>query len=201
VTSTAAGFIGRAASFAGNCANITIPASGALEPSSITVSAWVQPADVGTGTDRIDTIVAQDYWRAQGTGSQGYYLELYRTVTQPTPDIYVANGPTWTMATSVSNATNGQWTHIVGTYDATSGVAQIYMNGAMAGTASMSGAIQYLSKPVQIGCSPASGWWLGAIDEVRIANVPRSGAWIGTEYANQHDPASFVTVGATELVP
>ncbi|HSD90309.1 MAG TPA: hypothetical protein VLB44_22420, partial [Kofleriaceae bacterium] len=85
VSTIASGKLGRAASFAGNCSYISIAASTALQPPSVTVSAWVNPADIGTSTERIDTIVAQDYWRTVGSGSQGYYLEVYRTVSQPEP--------------------------------------------------------------------------------------------------------------------
>jgi len=39
----------------------------------------------------------------------------------------------------------------------------------------------------------------GAVDEGRIANVVRSAEWIGTEFANQSDPASFATIGGETL--
>jgi hypothetical protein len=35
----------------------------------------------------------------------------------------------------------------------------------------------------------------GTLDEVRIATAARSADWIGAEYANQHDPSSFYSVG------
>ncbi len=38
----------------------------------------------------------------------------------------------------------------------------------------------------------------GIIDEIRVSTVTRSDYWIKTEYNNQHDPASFVSVGFQE---
>lgn len=199
VTAISGGRFGRAAEFGGNCAHVSIAASAALQPPSVTVSAWVRPADIGSSsTDRIATILSQDVWRATGTGSQGYYLEIYRTLSQPEPSFYAANGPTYAHAFATgTGVANGTWHHIVGTFDAANGTASIYLDGAIAGTASMTGPIDYLSKPVQIGCS-SSGWWIGAIDEVMISSSVHSAAQIVTEHANQLDPVSFVSVGATE---
>jgi hypothetical protein len=197
-TTTAGGKFGRAASLGGSCASISIDASAALQPSSVTVSAWALPMDLGSGADRIDTIVAQDYWRPSGTGSQGYYLEIYRTVTQPVPTFYAADGPGFAHAFSATPVANATWFYEVGTYDETTGDSQIYVDGAAQGVATMTGPIAYLSKPVSIGCVDPTAWWFGAIDEVRISNLARSPAWIATEYANQLDPSARVTVGPTE---
>lgn len=197
---TREGKLGRAASLGGNCDKIVMEVSAALQPASVTVSAWVMPQDIGVMPDRIATIVAQDSWRATGTGSQGYYLEVYRTVSQPEPTFYAADGPTYAHAFGSSqNVTNDVWYYFVGTYDAASGTSSIYLNGELAGTSTMTGPIDYLAKPVQIGCG-SSGWWKGAIDEVRIAPTAHAAARIAAEYASQVDPA-FLTVAPTEATP
>jgi hypothetical protein len=201
-TTIAGGKLGRAATFTSACDLISIAASPTLQPTSVTVAAWARPADIGVGPDRIDTILAQDTWRAPGTGSQGYYLELYRTVTQPAATFYAADGANIAHAFATNTAQNGVWFHAVGTYDETTGTSTIYVNGAPLGTSTMTGPIAYLLNPVQIGCSFAGGeYWNGDIDEVRISAGARSAGWIATEYANQFDPASFATVGATEPAP
>ena len=43
-----------------------------------------------------------------------------------------------------------------------------------------------------------TGYFNGAIDEVRLSNVARSAAWISTEYNNQYAPASFYVIGTLE---
>jgi len=199
VTSTP-GYIGSAASFGGNFAGITILQSAALQPPSVTVSAWARETDIGTSTDRIATIVAQDSWRAAGTGSQGYYMEIYRTVTQPVATFYAADGPTYAHAFSTVNEPNATWYYSVGTFDSAAGMSSIYVDGALQGTQPMTGPIAYIDRPVNIGAGPG-GWWMGQIDEVRISNVARSAAWIAAEYANQTNAATFAAVGATEPNP
>ncbi|HSD90756.1 MAG TPA: LamG domain-containing protein, partial [Kofleriaceae bacterium] len=121
-----------------------------------------------------------------------------RTVSQPEPTFYAADGPTYAHAFATGvNVTNSTWYYVVGTYDAATGTSSIYVNGVLAGTSTMTGPIDYLLKPVQIGCSP-SGWWMGAIDEVTISTGARSAGQIAAEYANQVDPAAFVTIAPTE---
>ena len=196
VVPTQVGRFGGAASFAGVCPMITIGASPALQPSSITVSAWVNPGDLGMGTDRIATIVAQDSWRAAGTGSQGYYLEIYRTITQPELAFYAADGPTYAHSFSTGyDLVNNSWFYVVGTYDETTGTSSVYVNGILRGTATMTGPIAYIDREVDIGCGP-SGYWNGLIDEVRISPGAHTAAQIATEYATQLDSALIVS--ATE---
>jgi hypothetical protein len=43
--------------------------------------------------------------------------------------------------------------------------------------------------------------WNGLLDEIRIAHTPLSTAWITTEYTNQNNPASFLTIGVEESGP
>jgi hypothetical protein len=197
----AGGVFGRTAHFVGSCDNISIDASPALQPPSVTVSAWARPQDLGMGSDRIDTILAQDYWRAPGTSSQGYYLELYRSVSDPETTFYAADGPEIAHAFAGNLASNGAWLYAVGTYDATSGTSTIYVNGMPLGRTTMTGPIAYLNNPVKIGCSQSADWWSGDIDEVHIAAGARSAGWIATEYNNQLAAATFASVGATEDSP
>ncbi|MBN1861979.1 MAG: DUF2341 domain-containing protein [Candidatus Thermoplasmatota archaeon] len=49
---------------------------------------------------------------------------------------------------------------------------------------------------------PLKDWqWDGLLDEVRIIDTPLSTAWIQTEYANQNNPAEFISVGPEEPGP
>jgi hypothetical protein len=201
VTTTAMGQLGRALSVGTNTSCITIPESPDLRPPSVTVSAWARAQDIGAPGDHIATIVAQDQWRAPGTGSQGYYLEIYRSTSDPRPTFYAANGPTIAHAFSANTVANNAWVYAVGTYDAASGTSRIYVNGVLRGSATMTGPIAYLANPVLFGLSSSPGWWIGDIDEVRIASVVRPPAWIATEHANQADPGSFATFGPTEATP
>jgi hypothetical protein len=49
------------------------------------------------------------------------------------------------------------------------------------------------------GGNPAMGssdYFLGAMDEIRVASGVRSSAWLQTELANQRSPSTFYTLGA-----
>jgi biopolymer transport protein ExbB len=51
------------------------------------------------------------------------------------------------------------------------------------------------------GGNPAMGgsdYFLGAMDEIRVASVVRSSAWLETELRNQRSPSTFYTVGPVE---
>ena len=43
-----------------------------------------------------------------------------------------------------------------------------------------------------------TGYFNGALDEVRISDVERSAEWVSTEYNNQSNPACFYSVGTLE---
>jgi len=50
-----------------------------------------------------------------------------------------------------------------------------------------------------IGCRSdlnSTRFYGGKLDEVRILNVPRSADWISTEYANQNNPGSYISLSA-----
>ena len=74
-----------------------------------------------------------------------------------------------------------------------------YVNGVLQGSAS-SITLRGTTSNVRIGAriSPEQDNFNGLIDEVRISNVARTAGWITTEYNNQSDVASFLTIGAEE---
>jgi hypothetical protein len=55
---------------------------------------------------------------------------------------------------------------------------------------------------VNIGRNPVytGDYFVGTIDEVRIANTALSSSWINTEYNNQSSPSTFYSIG-TESTP
>ncbi|MEV7289646.1 LamG domain-containing protein [Streptomyces sp. NPDC093252] len=122
------------------------------------VSAWVRPAR----TDRAMTAASQDTG-----GTAGFTLGL-------TPG---ATGPAWSFAiggTRVSGGApeTGEWAHLLGQYDARTGQARLYVNGAEAGT--VSGATA-LAAPGDFqlgraaGPGPAYGDpWQGELGGVRV---------------------------------
>lgn len=88
---------------------------------TFTVSAWVRPAE----TDRNMTVASQD-----ADGAQGFNLGLHRQ----------DSGLAWSFAIGGARVSGGapetgEWTHLLGLYDAETGKALLYVNGHEAGTA------------------------------------------------------------------
>ncbi|WP_063770028.1 FG-GAP-like repeat-containing protein [Streptacidiphilus melanogenes] len=99
---------------------------------SFTVSAWVKLPSAPTHNM---TIAAQ-----QGAEASSFYLQYnYANQSKPAWDFSVTNGdtasPGFTHAISTSVNT-GQWTHLVGVYNAAAKTTQLYVNGALAASAS-----------------------------------------------------------------
>ncbi|MFJ9713274.1 LamG-like jellyroll fold domain-containing protein [Streptomyces sp. NPDC101234] len=85
------------------------------------VSAWVRPAE----TDRNMTVASQD-----ADGAPGFGLGLRRQ----------DSGPAWSFAIGGARVSGGapetgEWTHLLGLYDAETGKARLYVNGHEVGTA------------------------------------------------------------------
>jgi len=92
-------------------------------------------------------------------------------------------------STALTTAILGQWTQLTGVYDASSNTMRLYVDGALAGTASRTTAPWDAMGPLTVGAvlwSAQGGQpalvddWVGAIDEVRVlpgAVAPALDAW------------------------
>ncbi|MFR0359253.1 LamG-like jellyroll fold domain-containing protein [Streptomyces sediminimaris] len=98
---------------------------------SYSVSAWVDLASLPTGSNA--AVAAQD-----GTENSAFYLKY---------DIKYNGHPGWALTfpdtdtaspsnkiAYASGATANTWTHLVGTFDATTGTGRLYVNGTLAAT-------------------------------------------------------------------
>ena len=100
---------------------------------SFTVSAWV---NLASATGSYQTMLVQ-----QATTNSAFYLEYNGSNWQfamPTAD---TTSPPITRITSTNAATAGTWTHLIGTYDATSGRMALYVNGAPNSTGTVANSI------------------------------------------------------------
>jgi hypothetical protein len=76
----------------------------------------------------------------------------------------------------------------------------VYVDGQLKQTSSFTATYSY-GKNLRIGASDSEGYYFtGSIDEVRVSGTARTSGWIGTEYANQNSPGTFLTVGAQKLL-
>ncbi len=167
-------------SFNGNAATVDVPASQSLEPTAISVSAWVNS---GTSPGNYKYIVAKG---ANGclaasyglyTGSNGG-LEFYVSSNQ---------GLSWTISPDAGQGLwNGQWHNVVGTYDGSS--VRLYLDGHQVASGTPDTAPIAYRLPTSndllignyAGCSSSD--FSGSIDEVKVFNRVLSSQEIAPVY-------------------
>ncbi|MGH7204360.1 MAG: LamG-like jellyroll fold domain-containing protein, partial [Candidatus Levyibacteriota bacterium] len=92
--------------------------------------------------------------------------------------------------------------HIIATFSTTHAMS-LYVNGVLDTTnANTARGGSPFSTKLAIGSGYNGGvnafFFNGIIDEARVSNTDRSADWIATEYANQNNPGSFVTLSTSE---
>jgi hypothetical protein len=163
--------------------HVTVPNHETLNPSLITVEAWVYPTSYGY----YRTMVTKRYyqepdWYAPYTAYQLDPLS-YNTLR---PGFYVAIGGAPLINTTPENVTIdlGNWYHLVGTYDGDK--TRIYLNGDFIIEKDVpNNGIDWSSGPLYIGDVPDSNnRFYGKIDEVAIYNRALTQAEIRQHYQN-----------------
>jgi hypothetical protein len=121
---------------------------------SFTVSAWVNLASIPTSTG---AVLSQE-----GSNNSGFYL-WYNTGWKGWAFSFTSNDTTsytWSAAGSSTAPATNSWTHLVGVYNATTKTAQLYVNGAVAATAT--GITDWnATGPLLIGAAKSDGGPLG----------------------------------------
>jgi len=178
VSYTASGHTGGAASFALGGADqyLQLPSNSVLDPTTngdYTLAAWVKPNSIPPGTGD-NNLATYGVWERQGYHSgirydhgQTYVAEAWRT------------GNVWAGATSASTYAPAAWHHVVETVSKSTGVVNLYVDGALQGTGTFtpgSAGYPYGTTPWRIGIA-APGWgnyrWPmdGAIDDAAMWNT------------------------------
>ena len=84
--------------------------------------------------------------------------------------------------------TTGEFTHVALTYDKTSGIACLYMNGTQVKSANFGSITPQTTYPVNLGARTFYGWGSrfnnGVIDELSLYNRALSGSEIGSIYSD-----------------
>ncbi len=168
------GKLGGAASFnAADDEKIEIPRTDALEPSSVTVSAWIQV----NGTPN-DDIIVRKQWQSQSSPT---FLSYALSINSSGRLIF-STGTTGSASGTMDPALvpSGEWLHVTGTYDPSGPAPQrkIYVNGAMVASNTITSPILYdktATGNLYIGGGQfASQAFNGLIDDVRIYNYGMS---------------------------
>ncbi len=167
------GKVGQSLQFDGVNDYVSIPNSTALNPTYMSVSAWIKTSATGI----YQQIIAKDQCRANCTTSFNRVWQ-FRVSSANKAEFIPFNTnstPTWQLITGSTTVTDGQWHHLVGTWDGTT--VRLYVDGVSDATpAAFSGSLASgKTNPVFIGADDLADtgtqdYFRGAIDEVRLYN-------------------------------
>lgn len=127
-----------------------------------------------------------------GNNSPGFELYYSQALDRWAFNQYTADTTTATpvraMQAAAGGVQAGQWVHLAGTYSAAADQLSLYVNGALAGTATYANAWD-ARRGLQIGAGSyqgaAASFFPGTIDDVRIYDKPLVAADVARLYDNQ----------------
>lgn len=156
----------QAASFAGNSSSyISVPNSSLLDiTGSFTLEAWVNPATISGSSKGIISKGG-----ALGT-SLKYCLRMFNGRI-----LVATNGAQRLISKTTTVLSINVWTHVAATYNASTGLFTLFINGITDTSATVAGATPTTnSDSLFIGISGASTPFNGRLDEVRVWNTNNS---------------------------
>lgn len=173
---------GAIGSGANDDSNILIP-TGSIQPSSVTMSVWVEPSTMND----FDSLCS---YYANPSFDWGPF-ELYT---------WSSDKFHWAVRTNADNQITtaasfpaGSWYHVVGTYDAATGVSKLYVNGVLSQTGNFTpAAISYTTANAEnnISCFNNPRWpgegLQGKLDHLKIFNRALREDEVKAEYDAQN---------------
>ena len=180
------GMVGQGFYLNGSNADVQIPYSTSLQPTSVTVEAWVKLDAMASPVAAYPGLQYIIFKKNSRSGLfEGYDLEKNRINGQDVFRFQVtSSGGQQVPAASITVPQAGVWYHLAGTYDQSSGYVQLYVNGVLEGSAYAGFPLDYGTRPVFIGTS-GEGWdgkVQGTVDEVSIYNRALSSNEIAAIY-------------------
>jgi hypothetical protein len=191
-TQTTSGKIGNGQDYNG-AVYISAPNAASLQPTTaITLSGWIYLRTFGSGSD-VDPV-----FRKGEANPNNYQLFIADPASVGNRTIGLLLNASDNDVFGTTLLSGNTWYYIVGTWS--SGNQKIvYLNGVQDGTEAFTGPIGTDTRPLYIGGRTGSTDSIdGLLDEVRISNVARDACWIRTEYNNQNNPGTFVSLGAEQ---
>jgi hypothetical protein len=187
------GKVGQAFSLNGTSAYISAPDNSTLRPSSLTLEAWVWFTSIpSTGVIVSKTV---------GSGANDSYLLWYQGgalhgVVGNTSGPGTIVDYTWTPSLNT-------WYHVAFTYDASGQAETLYVNGAIAGTATTPTTIGYDPNPLLIGAEIESSvtqyFFPGLIDELTLYSRALSQSEVQTVYGAGTFGKCFIAPSAPSI--
>jgi hypothetical protein len=152
-----------------------------LDISSLTLSAWYKQ----TNYNFFGALFSKGYEVTGGYSvhSRGNNSRLWGEIFSNTTRI---------VNTPPGDIVNNNWEHMSYTADTTD--TKLYKNSVLLGTTSGVYSITPTTADLFLGRLAGYGYFIGELDEMRIANKARNANWITTEYKNQNSPNTFYTI-------
>jgi hypothetical protein len=188
-TTDVAGKIGDARDFEYDSSQyISVPDSASLrldDVDLITIEAWINK----------ESTQALAWQAIVQKSDASYNLQLENA---DTPFFTIYDG-SYNSAEANAPIANGQWYHLVGTFDGST--VRLYINGVLQSTTAAASSISS-NTGIDVGIGEnldnTGRYFDGIIDEVRISKIARSAVWIQTSFNNQNTPSTFLTLGSEE---
>ncbi len=146
---------------------VTVGNSGELQfNTSFSVSAWVKPNF--SSPSSYYTVVSK--WNGASRSDQGFQLTI-GNATNPIPQFGVGISGGYNGVSATSSLTNGNWYHVMGTYDSSNNTIRVFVNGMLENSYTLASGMGLNSTdPLRIGSTSdvSAQWFEGQIDDVRI---------------------------------
>jgi len=202
--------LGKALQFDGN-AFVTVADSPTLNPSVITVEAWIYmdqlPPDLGypSPAEAVYDIVSK-FECNPDLGFELHVSQGHLKFTVGNGDYSGGNFGGWLWAEGATNLTAGQWYHVAGTYDGNNII--VYLNGVQDGLTTKPTGYTYANSaaPFEIGGHHESGGSLersfkGKIDEIALYNEALSADEIASHHENGLQGTDYIGGATPTLFP
>jgi len=186
-TSDTAGVLGMCSSFDGTADYIRIPSHTSLNPTTISVSAWIKPSK---WTDSYTTIISKQETATPWKGID--FRKVFGDSTARKIEAGFVGANDSSFQKTGGDVSTGIWQHVAFTYNGSA--LYIYNNGLKSDSLVKTGSIAPSASEINIGRNPgtANRWFKGLIDEVTLSGTARSANWIKLAYENQKTAQTLI---------
>jgi hypothetical protein len=195
------GRIGPCLIFDGTNDYVSITDSPSLKPTNLTLSAWFCPQQIKNG--EFISKASYDTWYNADGKTYAFNANGDATTAEFEIDADNQNTQIGQYPMLVNN-----WCYLTLTFNTITQIGSFYANGNLRDSKVCHSSVLWYYKPWDLNlgaCRYGTGdthvlnnFFNCKLDEIRVMNIPIDPDWVATEYNNQNDPASFMSIGNEE---